>query len=52
MIAEPRNFFDKAIKEEIKELIKRKICKVASRNKVPENSAILGGRYVLAIKDE
>lgn len=44
--------FDKAIKNEIEGLIKRKTWKVVCRSEVPEGANVLGWRFVLAIKDE
>ena len=44
--------FDEPIKKEIEGLIKRKTWKIVCRSEVPDDANILGGRFVLAIKDE
>ena len=43
--------FDKAKRKEIEGLIERSTWKVVSHNEIPDNSNVLNGRFVLAIKD-
>lgn len=41
----------KAIKDEINKLMKRGVFDIVLREELPKNANILGGRFVLAIKD-
>ena len=44
--------FDETKRKKINGLIKRGTWKIVARNEVPENANVMGGRYVLTIKDE
>ena len=44
--------FDKAKRKEINGLIERGTWKIVAKDEVPGNANVMGGRFVLAIKDE
>ena len=52
---DPRNKdprFDEVKRKEINGLIERGTWKIVAKDEVPENANVMGGRFVLAIKDE